>query len=147
MKDYMNKSKEWVACDFDGTLAEYTHWKGPTDLGRPIGPMVVRVARWLYEGRKIKIFTARCWPYLEVPANRDPRSTQWITSADIDSARMTDAFQAITAIQDWCLVNFGQQLDITCVKDLHMIELWDDRAVQVEANTGVPLSNGTRGLA
>lgn len=28
-----------------------------------------------------------------------------------------------------------------------MIELWDDRAVQVRANTGQPVGESTRGLA
>lgn len=146
IKDYMREDAGWIGVDFDGTIAEYTTWKGPTDLGRPISSMVVRVARWLYEGRKVKIFTARCWPYPTVPANRDPFSIRWIDDAEVTSDRLDCARSAIVAIQDWCLVNFGQQLDITCVKDLHMIELFDDRAVQVEMNTGRPLSAGTRGL-
>lgn len=40
------------------------------------------------------------------------------------------------AIERWCLKQFGRKLPITNVKDYGMVELWDDRAVQVEANTG-----------
>jgi hypothetical protein len=32
--------------------------------------------------------------------------------------------------------SFGKTLKITNVKDRFMVELWDDRAVQVEHNTG-----------
>jgi hypothetical protein len=31
-------------------------------------------------------------------------------------------------------------LEVTNVKDLHMIELWDDRCVQVTTNLGEPIS-------
>ena len=33
-------------------------------------------------------------------------------------------------------MHFGVVLPVTNVKDWHMLELWDDRAVQVEPNTG-----------
>jgi len=40
------------------------------------------------------------------------------------------------AIHQWCILHIGKQLRITCKKDYKMIELWDDRAVQVIPNTG-----------
>ena len=32
--------------------------------------------------------------------------------------------------------HIGQELEVTCTKDFGMIELWDDRAIRVEKNTG-----------
>jgi hypothetical protein len=34
-------------------------------------------------------------------------------------------------------------LEVTNVKDLHMVELWDDRCVQVVSNTGEPVARMT----
>lgn len=39
-------------------------------------------------------------------------------------------------IESWCVEHIGHKLPITNVKDYGMIELWDDRAVQVIPNTG-----------
>lgn len=50
------------------------------------------------------------------------------------------------AIHSWCKQYIGQALAVTCVKDYRMFELWDDRAVQVEPNTGRPIGASTRGL-
>jgi hypothetical protein len=47
-----------------------------------------------------------------------------------------EAAEAADAIEAWCLLNVGQVLPITHEKDFGMIELWDDRAVTVEENTG-----------
>jgi hypothetical protein len=44
------------------------------------------------------------------------------------------------AIKAWCLENIGIELPVTCSKDKDMLELWDDRAVTVEHNTGRCLS-------
>jgi len=37
-------------------------------------------------------------------------------------------------------------LEATCIKDLNMIELWDDRAVGVFHNTGEPSGPSPLGL-
>lgn len=50
------------------------------------------------------------------------------------------------AIHSWCKQHIGQALAVTCVKDYRMFELWGDRAVQVEPNTGRPIGASTRGL-
>lgn len=39
-------------------------------------------------------------------------------------------------IAAWCKQHLGEELPITCKKDFTMVELWDDRAVQVIPNTG-----------
>jgi hypothetical protein len=103
----------------DGTLAEYHGWVGPGEIGKPIPAMVARVKQWIAEGREVRIFTARA----SVP--RPP-----------DVARERDVTLALIAIRAWCLEHVGRVLSVTCEKDLEMIELWDDRAVQVVPNTG-----------
>ena len=39
-------------------------------------------------------------------------------------------------IKRWCKQHIGRELEVTNVKDFGMIELWDDRAIQVKKNTG-----------
>ena len=39
-------------------------------------------------------------------------------------------------IEQWCLTHLGQKLEVTNIKDFGMITLYDDRCVQVVANTG-----------
>lgn len=102
----------WIGVDLDGTLALYNpnapyH---PAVIGDPVPEMVARVKRWLADGLDVRIFTARVC--------QDPGSV------------------ARRAIQLWCKAHIGHALRVTCVKDYEMVELWDDRAVQVIANTG-----------
>ena len=103
----------WIGVDLDGTLAEYHEWHGIEHVGPPIAPMVARVKRWLAEGREVRIFTAR----VSEPGERQKR-------------------RVIAVVQRWCEEHIGQALPVTNVKDYGMVELWDDRAVQVEVNTG-----------
>ena len=98
----------WIGVDLDGTLAYYEGWDGGS-IGEPIEPMVRRVKKWLKEGKKVKIFTARM--------------------------HLDDGSQE-RAIKDWCAEHIGQELEVTCCKDYAMMELWDDRVRQVEKNTG-----------
>lgn len=111
----------WIAVDLDGTLAEYEGWQGIEHIGAPIPLMVERVKRWLGEGRTVKIFTAR---YSEPGSKAAVR----------------------LAVHDWTLKHIGVHLEVTCTKDFAMDELWDDRAVTVEANTGAQLAPSRRGL-
>lgn len=115
---------KWVGVGLDGTLAKYT---GQLDgsIGEPIGPMVDRVKKWLAEGRDVRIFTARvAWngPYVETDRGPVPCHTF------IEHQRET--------IYRWCEEVFGRRLPITATKDFLTEELWDDRAVRVEHNTG-----------
>lgn len=120
-------TKGWIAVDLDGTLAEYDHWRGIEHIGNPIPKMVDRVKRWLAEGHDVRIFTAR-----------------------VDGGLGDDAARDVAAvkghIEQWCLKHIGQVLPVTNVKDFGMVELWDDRAVQVVANTGEMLGYSRRGL-
>lgn len=103
----------WIGVDLDGTLAEYDKWRGVDHIGEPVPAMLNRVREWLAAGKRVKIFTARV--------------------AARDVAELKIARETITA---WCKRHIGYALEVTNVKDMGMIELWDDRCVQVEINTG-----------
>lgn len=96
----------WIGVDLDGTLAHYARNTG-FDIGDPIEPMAERVRLWIREGRDVRIFTARASVAVLIPE-----------------------------ISEWCVKHLGTALPVTNVKDFGMVELWDDRAVQVEMNTG-----------
>ena len=85
------------------------------------------MARWLSEGRDVRIFTAR--------ASRH--------SKDVD---MTGYIDFEINLRAWCRKYFGRALPVTAEKDFYMDELWDDRCVAVEQNTGRPLNASRRGL-
>jgi hypothetical protein len=104
----MNTHKGWIGVDLDGTLAHYDEWRGIHHIGKPISAMANRVKQWLAEGKDVRIFTAR----------------------------ISGNLSALGPIESWCRVHLGQTLTVTCEKDMNMIELWDDRCVQVEINTG-----------
>ena len=106
-------NKDWIGVDLDGTLAYYDGWKSPDHIGPPIVRMLKRVQNWLAEGKNVRIFTARVSP-TQGPEARIARK----------------------AIQNWLAWHLGQELPITHEKDPNMVELWDDRAVQVVKNTG-----------
>lgn len=102
----------WIGVDLDGTLARYDGWRGIEHVGDPIPAMMERVRAWLAAGRTVKIFTARvCVPEPE--------------QSDV-----------IKAIHGWLAHHGLPPMEVTNVKDFGMIELWDDRAVRVEINTG-----------
>lgn len=108
----MSATHGWIGVDLDGTLAHYDGWKGIDHIGEPVPLMLARVKEWLLQDREVRIFTARVC--------RD--------GAECEQAR--------EAIVRWCEQHIGCALPITNIKDFGMVELWDDRAVQVEANTG-----------
>ncbi len=116
-----NRKNGWIGCDFDGTLAVSIHGQYPKPLGPPIPKMVRRVKKWLRKGKKVKIFTARV-----APRSNETRETV---------KEMTEQIEA------WCLEHIGQKLEVTCIKDSYMYELWDDRCVQVIRNTGKRVKN------
>jgi len=105
----------WIGVDLDGTLAEYGGWQGINHIGAPIPKMVTRVRRWLDQGREVRIFTARV-------CHVDEREA------------------VVATIHAWLERHGLPQLQVTNVKDFGMVELWDDRCVQVEQNTGEIMS-------
>lgn len=119
----------WIGVDLDGTLAEYTEWKSFEHIGEPIPEMVNRVKKWLAAGRDVRIFTARVDGGEVALSMGNPAGEQFR-----DVSRVTEL------IQDWCMEHIGARLPVTCRKDYGMVELWDDRAVQVIPNTGIPVA-------
>lgn len=103
----------WIGVDLDGTIAFYDTWKGVEHIGDPIPRMMDRVKAWVTEGKIVKIFTARV-------SGDNPKHIE----------------RATRYIQDWCELNGLPRLEVTCRKDYAMTQLWDDRAIQVEENTG-----------
>jgi hypothetical protein len=49
---------------------------------------------------------------------------------------MKPTWTALEFIQDWCYIHLGFVPEITHEKDHLMLNLFDDRVVQVEPNTG-----------
>lgn len=102
----------WIGVDLDGTLAHYDGWKGIEHVGAPVPAMLVRVKAWIERGTTVKIFTARV------------------------SVSGRERDEVISHIHDWCEQHGLPRLPVTHEKDFGMVELWDDRCVQIEANTG-----------
>ena len=105
----MSEIEFWIGVDLDGTLAEYHGWVGIHHIGKPITPMIDRVQCWINEGKKVKIFTARA----------------------------SEGLAAIEFIHAWLDKQGLPKLEVTNVKDFGMMELWDDRSISVETNTGL----------
>lgn len=109
-------SRGWIGVDLDGTLAHYDGWQGPEHIGEAVPLMLARVKKWIAEGKTVKIFTARA---------SSPRSVPYI--------------------EIWLEQNGIGGLEITNQKDFAMVELWDDRCVQVRKNTGEPVQTSLLG--
>ncbi len=114
-------STGWIGVDLDGTLAKYDGWKGHTYIGDIVPEMRERVIKWLALGTEVRIFTARV------------------------SGDRQEAHEVVEAIHRWLDSHGLPRLKVTCVKDYAMLELYDDRAVQVEMNTGRLVGHSTRG--
>lgn len=102
--------RPWIGVDLDGTLARYNGWRGLDHIGAPVPVMLARVKYWLENGFTVKIFTARA----------------------------SEGERGIAPVKKWLADNGLPDLEVTNQKDFAMIELWDDRAIQVVANTGKP---------
>lgn len=110
-----------IGVDLDGTLVEYAGWGRIEQIGSPIPAMAERVQVWLAEDHDVVIFTARV-------------SHLWMSPPG--SVMHREAARARQIIQDWTQQHFGARLEVTAIKDFAMREIWDDRCVQVETNTG-----------
>ncbi len=102
------KQDGWIGVDLDGTLAYHGSWKGIEHIGEPIPSMIEKVKFALHIGYNVKIFTAR----------------------------VDEGEAALPFINDWVKKHIGVELPITNVKDMNCIQIWDDRAIGVERNTG-----------
>jgi hypothetical protein len=116
--------RAWIGVDLDGTLAVHNHvspgrkpgdWDG-ISIGPPVPAMVARVKAWLAQGKNVRILTARA-----------------------SSLHPPEELAATTeAIHAWCAEHLGKVLPVTAEKDYYMVELWDDRAIGVQRDTGTP---------
>jgi hypothetical protein len=104
----------WIGVDLDGTLAKHDLWVSKFHIGKPVPQMMKRVKNWIDHGIRVKIVTARA---------SDP--------------------EGIPPVKSWLKKQGLPELEVTNEKDFSMIELWDDRAIQVIPNTGRPVLNGT----
>lgn len=105
--------RAWIGVDLDGTLAEYHGWKGPEHIGPVVPRMAERVRGWVEAGKRVRIMTARVAP------------------------GKGDSALCRSAIERWLRENKIPVSEITHEKDHLMLELWDDRVVQVVPNTGI----------
>lgn len=113
---------KWYGFDFDRTLA----YHGPQDkdikkgynlgTGAPIELIVMRLKQYIAAGKNCKIFTARVAPH-----------------PDVENFNMADRAEQL---RDWCEAQGLPRLDVVCIKDAYMEEIWDDKAVSIEPNTG-----------
>lgn len=101
---------KWIGVDLDGTLAHHDG-KAGSPIGRPLKPMLEKVKEWLEEGLEVRIFTARADSTLE-----RQKIKKWLESQGLPDLKITNK------------------------KDWEMSELWDDRAIRVEQNKGIPCS-------
>ena len=101
-------SDSWIGVDLDGTLARAVAWKGMDHIGEPVPLMMRRVRAWLEKGLKVKVVTARAG---------DP--------------------VGLAATKAWLEAQGLGELEVTDRKDFGMLELWDDRAIQVVHNAGI----------
>ena len=117
--------EKWTGFDLDGTLAEYDGWKGIDHIGKPIKPMCDLMKKIREEGTKVKILTARVAPRKDGSNAEDARKH----------------------IETWCEKNLGFVPEITHEKDSCMDVLYDDRAVQVIPNKGIPIVEAAQSIA
>lgn len=113
LSDANPRIPNWDGFDLDKTLAFFDEWNGPLHIGEPISAMIEQIKQTIAEGRIAKIFTARV-SYTDERVNAAIRK----------------------AIQAWCLQHIGQVLEITNIKDMGMVNLYDDRAYHVVPNQG-----------
>jgi hypothetical protein len=110
------KGHGWIGFDLDGTLAYHKGYKGRLHIGEPIPEMIQLVRHLLEKGAEVRIVTARVAP------------PWWVDDVHVELVHV--------AIKDWCRKHLGQEVPITCCKDKDMFVLVDDRAIQVQKNTG-----------
>lgn len=101
-----------VAVDLDGTLAYYEKWEGEEKIGKVIPAMKSRIVKLVRAGKDVVIFSARA----ATPKGK-------------------------AAIERWLAENGLGELSVTNEKTNDMELFFDDRAVQVERNTGRILSS------
>ena len=116
LENYLNKIQKdkhdkWIGFDLDGTIAFYSEYSDHK-IGPPIASMIEELKSWVSNGYTVKIMTARASDQANIPI-----------------------------IKEWLKENGLPDLEITNIKDPGMLILYDDRAVQVQKNTGRLIGN------
>lgn len=110
----MADRRGWVAFGLDGCLTNI----GTVDtIGDPNEWALAQLKEWLELGLEVRIFTARV-------------GGDWSEERD----------RQYRIVEDWCLKNIGQVLPVTCKTDWGMQFLYDDRCIQLDAITGLPIA-------
>lgn len=110
----------WIGVDFDGTLCQ----DNTAERERPVAAMLARVKAWRAQGIEVRIVTARASKHGQNGAERELQ---------------------LAFLRSWMREYIGEELPLTAEKDYAMKELWDDRAVTVEKDTGRALAEPSRG--
>lgn len=105
--------------DFDGVLAKFDKWRGPEHLGEPVPEMVSKVKKWVSEGSRVVIYTARMTPGVEFGQINNIEKTK-------------------SAIENWCYDHIGYVLPITNIKSYADV-YYDDKCSRIIPNTGLTL--------
>lgn len=95
-----------MGVDLDGTLAHHDPQQGLDPIGKPVEGMLFRVQQWLEAGIEVRIFTARAEQEALIPAVK-----QWLKQVGLPDLKVTNR------------------------KDYNLLQIWDDRAIQLETNT------------
>ena len=103
--------KGWIGVDLDGTLVQYDDRRGTEVIGSVCEAMLRRVRSWRAAGIEVRLLTARA---------TDP---------------VLESF-----LRPWLREHNLQDLPVTNRKDLSLMQIWDDRAVQVGFNTAAVLT-------
>lgn len=103
-----------IAIDLDGTLAYYDTFKGEDHVGHPIPGMVDFVLDLINSGEKVVIFTARAY-----------------------------SVTGKATVLKWLQENGIPPLEVTNTKKKEFKVIIDDRAIQVDRNSGSPTVSNT----
>lgn len=128
----------WYGFDLDGTLAVYDGWHGIDHIGAPVVKTVRLMKRMHEDGLRVKILTARVSPRTNPETKANPYlENHWCVESPSDMPwALADRWTAKEFIQEWCWRTLGFVPEITHEKDHLMLNLFDDRVVQVEPNSG-----------
>ncbi len=111
-------NQSWLGVGLDGVLAERTDAGLDGEIGPPVPDMIARVRDWVkYKRIRVKVLTPRA--HNEEGAER---------------------------VRQWLAAHRLGYLEFTSQKDLHMVEFWDDRAVQVISNFGIAVGPSPNNL-
>lgn len=117
----------WIGCDLDGTCAKYAEIVPIDVIGEPLWPMIERMRVWVQHNIDVRMMTAR----MPLPGQ---------TMKCLVTGRHWSYAEMNVVIGNWSERLVGKRLIGTCIKDFYMVELWDDRAIQMVPNTGRTLA-------